>query len=288
MSNVNPTPYYAARIIIGGLTLPALPGMALTSPKGWVVPPIIGNRFQVNRGKGARMAAIDVPLVVRDRSDEVLSATFLNYFFQRTGDSFDNTFAIPGGVKFWNGAAGFNMKGAKADSFTINADYGGDVSFNCRFVGSTNGGNQDTDCLEPLTVAPPNPDFDDTPVLRFESANAGGVLADNLWQWGLSFSNNHRPDRSMHGSVFPKFMNAGMATAGFNMLVQALAPVPADDTSASLVITATGFSRTFHLPRIVDNTPDDMTIEVPESMKRHNYQCFANSGNNSNGVLYYS
>lgn len=282
------TPYYESGILIGALAIPALPGMRLRAPKNWKVPPIIGNKFQVNRSKGARTASVDVNLVVRDKANEALGSTLLNYFFTRGALPGDNTSVIPGGVQFWNGVSGFTMFGAKADSFTLSAEYGSDINFSCRFVGSCDGGHTDASCLQPLASAPAISAWDTSQILAWDVLNFGSPLTDDVWRFGLSYSNNHRPDRSMQGTTFPKAMNAGMPTAGFNTMIQAIAATVADDSSLSISLTGNILSRTFTLTRIVDNTPDDITVEVPENMRYHDYQMFSNAGDATGSLISYS
>ena len=273
MTTLQPIPYYEAYIQIGALQIPAMPGMSLTAPQNWVVPPMIGNRFPVNVGKGARNASIDVSLIVRDKATEALSTSFLGLFNTRGSLPYDNTAIITGGITFWNGNSGFIMKGAKPESISLACSYGEDIQLNCRFVGSDEEGLNT--CLTVISTPPTLPSWDCTPELRFDACNFSSPLTNEVWRFGLSYSNNHRPSKAMHGGVFPIYMNAGQPSAAFNIMVQELASVPSDESAVTLSIAGTAFTRNFTLNRIKDNTPNNLSVEVPESMRMHDYLCLS-------------
>lgn len=265
------TQFYKAGLKIGAVTYPALPGMRISVPKNFAVPPIIGNYWQLNYVEGMRQPMVECNLVARDVAGEVASAALFDLFHTRTADVAHDTVPIPGGISFWDGTSGWLLNGAKADSYTISASKGEDIAISMRFVGTT---------IAALGAAI-NPGWSSNPPLRFQNLVFGNQLADIPWMFSLSFSNNHHPDMSLNGSVFPAACNAGMMTAGLNVRVQAQDVVP-NGGPTSIAIIGHGTSQdtpngatylTFTLPNIALSTPDDKQVEVPRVMRAYQYIC---------------
>jgi hypothetical protein len=324
------TPFYKAFIRFGNnLLIPALPGMRLTCPKNWAIPPIIGNYWQLNYVEGFRQPTVDVNLVIRDVPSsapnglEATSPLFWSYALCRydTDNSHDTPY-IAGGITFWNGRSGFTMYGAKLDSFTLSTAKNEDLTLSCRFIGS----NYDyyiqetgAQALSPISSYNPLPyvvEWGEYPPLRFQSCNwANGIvspqggssnLADVVWRYGLSYSNNHHPNMALDGTSFPAAANAGMLTCGLDLTVQAddLEPdffafyqggggdwyngynqapfgsgLPVNEPAETLLISGSvsggiGVNgMMFNFPRMIDNTVDNLAVEVPVSMRQHSFTC---------------
>jgi hypothetical protein len=307
MAGVPQTQWYKAVVLINGSMYACKPeGTRLNCPKNYQVPAIIGNFWQLNFGEGIRQPMVDVSFVVRNKSNEVMNPAFFSMFHTRTNDAANDTTALTSGITFWNGRQGFVLNNAKADSYTIGCSSGDQVRLSARFVGST---------LTPLTTTPVySTAFDRANILVFKYLTFLGTLANVVWNFNLTFSNNHSPNIPLNGTEFPVDQNAGMQTASFNYTVQAatqaanfatggatnpffnsawgqvpdngLVPPPATPETVAFQITGTDFgttpvpfTRTFTLNNPIDNTPDD--IDVPQSrvMKQHSLVCLGGDGN---------
>jgi hypothetical protein len=307
MPGVPNTVFYKAVILINGSAYAINPGgTRLQCPKNFQVPPIIGNFWQLNYGEGLRNPMVDCSMVVRNKSNEVMSPTFFNYFHTRTNDAAFDTLPLTSGITFWNGRSGFVLNNAKADSYTVGCASGDQIRISARFVGST---------LTPITAIPAYATaFDRANILVFKYLTFLAGLSNVVWNFNLTFSNNHSPNVPLNGTEFPADQNAGMQTVGFNFMVQAATqnplllqnatstnpfytssygtvpdnaafPPPSSPTTIAFQIAGsdygaspTPFTRTFTLNNPIDNTPDDMDIPQGRVMRQHQYLCMGGDG----------
>jgi hypothetical protein len=303
--------FYKSVVLINGTAYSILPnGTRISAPKNYSIPPIIGNYWQFNFGAGLRQAVVDVAFVPLDSTTGVISDTFLNYALTRTNDTSHDTSVI-GPIAFWNGRDGFTLTNAKMESFSISSSKGQPISFSARFVGGQ---------LLPIgAYSSPFTTWDSStytttqmqqsrlPILQFMSVNFLGGLANVVWSFNLTFSNNHTPNIPLDGSEWPIAQNAGMQTVAFNCMVQAAtlkavdinynssygtvpdnspatgAPdntVPGSLTTIQFTITgATMGAVTFTLNNPVDQTPDEHDVQAPRLMRSHQYSCLGGGAN---------
>jgi len=269
--------FYKAVIIIPGVPnpIPVLPGARLTVPRNWVVPPVIGNYWQWNYGEGVKIPVMDCSVLVRDNAGEALSSSLFGYFFNRTNDSAHDTTPM-GNVTFWDGATGYTLNNAKAESFTLGTSMGDNLRMSMRLMGSS---------ITQLTGSFSYPtSFNNANVLRFQSVNFASTLASKVWRFDLSFSNNHNPNYALNGTVFPTEVNAGVMSAGFNIIVQAndvVPPVPPPGTNCtpiSFTITGSSHTCTFTISNPLDNTDYNRSVDPPRVMRQHTYVCLGGDG----------
>lgn len=306
MAGVPMTQFYKAVVLINGSTYAVRPeGTRLQCPKNYQVPAIIGNYWQLNFGEGIRQPMVDVNFIVRNKSNEVMNPAFFSMFHTRTNDAAHDTTALAGGITFWNGRQGFVLNNAKADSYTIGCASGDYIRLSARFVGST---------ITPITTTPTfTTAMDRANVLVFKYLSFLSGFSNVVWNFNLTFSNNHSPNIPLNGTEFPVDQNAGMQTARFSSTVQAATqaakfatggatnpfynssfgtvpdngqnPPPASPDTIAFQITGTDyganptpFTRTFTLNNPIDNTPDDLDIPQGRVMKGHDYICLGGDG----------
>jgi hypothetical protein len=268
---------------------PAMPGMNFGLPKNFIIPPILGNYAQFNYTEGFQQPTMDVQMVPRDVASEVFGSTFLNYFLTRSGTAAYDTSAISGGITFWNGYEGYQFLGAKADSFTVSCQKGqSPIQFSTRWLGTTV--NYITGWTSgytgPAAWALQN-------LLGFANVNATDttgtpILPSQIWQFAISFANNHTPDMSLNNSVFPAAQNAGMPTAGMQFRTQvALGNVPDNNptqftggspnapVTVSIVVTGTNQSRTFTLNNPIDQARNNRSVPATRVFRDHTYTSLA-------------
>lgn len=263
------TQFYKSWIVFGGLNIPIYPGAQLNIPRNYAIPPIVGNYWQFNYGDGFVNPTIDVQIAIRDVATEALSLNFLNLFMTRSADVAHDTSALTGGIVFYNGRRAIQLLGAKADSFSIGSSKGDDIRFSARFCGTGIA----------ATTAPLTPAWSNANILRFNKGTFAGALAGILWRYDLSFGNNHNPDMSLDGTTGPANQNAGMMTVGFNVMAQAVDDTAVSAvTSAALTIAGANVSRTFTLPNLLCETPDNTGITAPRNMVQRSYHCLGGDG----------
>lgn len=274
----NQTAFYSSYVEIGGANYPVLGnGARLSAPANWAIPPIIGNLWQVNYGAGLVSPVVDVNFAVRDKASEVLATAFLNTFLTRSADAANDTSILSGGIVFWNGRSGFTLNNAKADSFVLSCSgKGADLNLSARFLGTSITALGAVPAGAPYGSAPII--WDKSPLLRFASVSFGGALANVVWSFSLSFSNNSNPDLALDGTTGPSNINAGLQTCGLQYTVQAattsvidngLLPPPSSPTALTIVITGANITRTFSLSNPIDATPNELTTNVPRVMRSH-------------------
>ncbi len=256
--------FYKSAFFIGDTAMPAYPGARISCPKNWEIPPIIGNYWQLNYGDGLRMPTVEVQLPIRDKAGEALSSTIFGYAHTRGANVAHDVSAITGstynGVAFWDGFSGWVLTGAKLDSYTIGCSKGSDIRFNLRFCG--NG-------ITAIGSTPTYAGWDTSKLLRFNAVTFGSPIVGKPWNFDLSFSNNCNPNLSLDGTQFPEEMNAGMQTAGLQMLFQAQDTAPADATAVAITITGTSRTCVFTANNPLYNDPDSRAITPPRNMRQH-------------------
>lgn len=286
------TPFYNSFLQIGSAFYPVYPNsVQLMCPLNYVLPPILGNFWQWNYYEGLRQPMCECQLAIRDKSTEVFSTTFLNYFMARTTDVSNDTVAISGGVYLWNGRRGFKMvTGVKGDSFSLGASAGGALQFTARFIG--------TDFLpfsggEAAAAPTLFTGWDKTNLLSWANLTfPSGALASDVWNFNTSYSNNHSPNLGMNGTTFVSAQNAGSPSAGMSLLVQAATtpdllptaangtfPPPATPTSLAATVTGANVTRVFTLSNPIVNNPNDLAIGAPRVMQPYQFVCPGGDGN---------
>lgn len=274
------TQWYRSGIKFGTLgILPCYPNATLDCPDNYDVPPILGNAWQVNYGPGLKQPYITVQLAIRDYADGVLNSSsgLLYYLLARDSSDVasDNSFSL-GTVEFWDGRSRALMTSAKLDALTLSCTKGGPISCTARLCG--NGLLFDT-------TNPGVAGWNAAKILRFPAITFNGNLANKVWQFNLSYTNNHNPDLTLDGTEFPYTCDAGMRIAGFSVVVQAadgllnsqLGPVAHED-SASFNIAGTGRSLTLGLSRLINNTPKNRVVSVPRNMRAYQYISLGTDG----------
>lgn len=281
MSSAPQTQFYKSLLVIGTRVYPALPGCRMSMPLNYDVPPIIGNYWQWNYGPGLVSPTVEVQLVMRDTANECFDLSFFQMFLTRSNDAAHDTAVISGGITFWNGRRGFTLNGAKADSFSIGSGANQSVTLSCRFVGTS---------LTPVSTAPAFTGFSNATELRFPNVSFAEPFANAVWNFNMSFANNHNPDLSMNGTAFATAMNAGMQTAGFSCLMQAYHtpatlgiangtyPAPATPTPIAVSITCTTGTRVFTLANPIINNPNDLMAQAPRNMNEYSFICLGADG----------
>jgi hypothetical protein len=259
--------FYKSAIFIGDTPIPCYPNCSFTVPKNFAIPPIIGNYWQLNYGDGLRMPTVELSLAVRNKASEVLSSTMMNYFLTRTADAAHDISPITGatynGLAFWDGNSGWVLTGAKADSFTIGSSKGDDIRFNTRFCGSG---------ITAIGSPPTYPGWDTSNLLRFNAVTFSGAMANKVWSFDLSFSNNCSPNLPLDGTQYPSEWNAGMMTAGLRLVLQGSDAAPADAAAFNIVITGAGSptkTATFTINNPLNQNPDDKRVTVPRIMREY-------------------
>jgi hypothetical protein len=275
------TQFYKAICNIGGNQYPVLPTAQFTMPKNFIIPPVIGNYWQWNFAEGFQQPSVDLVFLCRDKGSlgslsEVLSTTFLNYWLTRTSDAAHDTTAIGSGVAFWDGRSGFTLGGAKAESFTLSGAKGQLLQFTGRFLFNS---------ITPLGAAPSFTAWDNSAPLIGKNVTFDGNFANEAWNFGLSFANNHTPDMSMDGTNLPTDNNAGLMTAGLNVTAQAALltfpdnnPVPGSLTAINITITGANGTRVFTINNPINQTPNNRAVPLGRVMRQHSYVAIGGNG----------
>lgn len=275
-NNDPPTQFYKGVILIGGSQIPVLGGADFGADENDMIPPIIGNYAQLNVAEGMITPVVNLSLAPRDKAGEALANAFLTYFLMRSNDAAHDTPVIADGFTFWDGRSGYHFDGAKADAFTLGGSAGDFLRFSVRLCGMGE--------PEPLTAAPGFTAYTDVPILSFPRLNFGGVYEDRVERWNISFSNNHTPDGSLVGARYPAGWNAGMWTAGMNLLMKTTAdadapqngdPIPIQIRSAldpARIATVTVVNPHF-------NNPKSRNLSPPHVKRNHQLTCLAPKNN---------
>jgi hypothetical protein len=271
---------YKGRILIGGAQYPILPGARLSAPRNTVNPPFIGNFFESWQfAEGLISPVFQCNFLVRDSTSEVLSATFLDYFFARTVTVDHDTLYIPGGIKFWDGRRGWSLYGVKADRLSLSFVKGGGIQMSATFCAS----NADAGhvAMEALGAAPSFATFDSAPLLYGQHITFGGALAGLVFGANLDLANNHRASEAMNGSIYPAEQNASQFTASASLRMRTSSTPPVDDTAITIVLTGANVTRTFTLQNPQNQTPNDLSQDYPEVFRSYQLKL---RGTTSNGA----
>jgi len=277
-----PTPQvqtYEAGLLIGNLQVPALPGLSGGMDEALIFPPIIGNFWHFQYAVGLQMPTVDCQLVLRDNANECFALNFLSYFMNRSNDVSNDTYVIPGGITFYDGADTYLLGGAKADSFSLSAAKlsGEMVNFSCHFCGTS---------WLPVS-APSLSAFSADPPLMFSNVTFGtGLNNVGIWRLGMTFSNNHHPDGELDGNTTPAAWNAGMMTGSMNLEVRALDGVNTlRNGAAQFSVTGNNVSRTFTMANAHCTNWRRRAVAAPEVMRQYNYDLGSSDGRTTPIVL---
>ena len=271
--------FYKNFVVVNGVTLPALPGVSLSLPENYSIPPILGSYWQLTVGQGFINPSVDVSFVIRDVAGEVMSQGFWDMFHARTNDYSHDTTDI-GDLVIWmaDGTSGFILKNSKADSYSLSVSKGASISLNCHFVGSH---------VVPATVAPTFAGWSRANELRFNSIAFASPLDSQVFEAGLTYSNNHTPNMALDGTEFPAAQNAGMMTASMNISTQITTanrpdngtfPSPSVLTPIQFQIVGSTKTATFLMPNPINNTKRSRQINTGRVMQGSNYILLGGNG----------
>jgi hypothetical protein len=293
--------WYTGYVTIGGVVIPCFPPCTFNAPSGWIVPPLIGNYWQVNYGDGFIQPSVDIVFAVRDTSGEVLSSAFLGHWLTRTTDTAHDTANTT--LSYWDGYRGWTANYAKADSFTMGASKGEIIRFTGRFLLSAQVGAD----IAAITTAPGSfSGFSAGPnYLNFDAVSFDSNLSTHMWRFDFSFSNNCSPDMSLNGLRTPANVNAGMMTVGLQGVVQARddANIPGGLDSdqipaihnpggvfqlvpASMTISGSASKTcTFTFSAPLNNDPYTRMIQPPRGMRNYSFTSLGSIGQIGSGTL---
>jgi hypothetical protein len=264
---VAPVQWFEAAIQISSssLFIPCYQGATLMMPVNWQAPQIMGNRWIFNKVQGLTQPLIEMNLALRDKSNEALSLTFLNYFMTRSNDVSFNTGYIPGGITFWDGVDSWLIENAKAESFTLQVSKGELISMTVRFVATT------MVSTSPLV----NTSMDDTNLLNFANCDfpTPSAYEGEVWTFSSSFTNNHRPKLALDMTRFPNAQNAGSPAAGAQIRVQGNFGIPPDGQAMPFTIQGANVTRVFTITNPFCQNPDDRNTAAPEIMRNYSFLC---------------
>ena len=296
----------------GVINLPCLPGVRLSWPKNYSIPPILGNYWQFNYTEGVRLPTLEVDLVPRDKTLEALSGATggpIPVALARSGGPAANDIAIidtvagilntyqgvtfTGAVTFSNGRKALTMVGAKVDGFVISVgSKGDDLRIKLRIVGCACFATYGIGTAAPAGIG--IPPWDNATPLRFQSSNfyqsaacttIHTTLGNAVTSWSLSYNNNCTPDPSLNGTTAPAAINAGLPTCSLSLSVQAATIVDQNLDGQSVTIgiksppTGTGSSAglgllaAFTLNNVLNATPDELNQTAPRVLTPHQFIC---------------
>ena len=281
--------FYKGVITFGALgNIPCLPGVSLSVPENYAIPPIIGNYWQWNFGQGFINPTLDVSFVFRDVATELMTPTsgsvsaptsFFDYAHQRSNDgahdvpTIGNITIQPSGI-----ADALVLQNAKIASYQMSCSKGGEIVIHASFVGTgiaTIG--------SPLTFT----GWSNANIMRFKNVTFASPMDNQVWEFGYNFSNNMTPNMALNGSEFPADQNAGMQTASFNMSTQIATvnrpdngtfPVPGSLTPLSFIIAGTTKTLTFNAPNPINNSKRSRQIAAGRVMQASQYTLLGGDG----------
>lgn len=276
--------FYKSIIQLGTLgTIPVLPGITLNVNENYAVPPIIGNYWQYSFGQGFINPTLECSLVFRDVAGEVMTQAFWDAVLARSNDFSHDTPSI-GDITFQDpDGSGFILRNAKFASVSLSCSKGAEISLNCSFAGTN---------VDPITTPLAFAGWSNANIMRFKNVDFGGSLQAQVWEWGLSFSNNLTPNMALNGSEFPADQNAGMMTASFNMSTQirtanrpdnGVFPAPAFAAlqPIQIIIAGTTKTLTFFMQNPVNNTKRMRQIAAGRVMQPSSYALLGGSSTGS-------
>ena len=285
-----PTQWYEGSITLPGLGLaiPAASGFSGGTDENFIDAQMAGNFWQYNYAAGYQMPRVQCQLIVRNSATEAFASAFLAYFFSRTSDTAHNTSSISGGVLFNDGMDSWLLGGTysndsvKADSFSIAGSKGEMVNFSCTFCGTSwiyQGASPTPPTWGAIETADPRTGAITlgTPPLTFANTDFGGMLQGQVWRYGLTYSNNHRPNNAINMTNTPAAWNAGMMTGALNLEVQARTSVPTSGQQIKILYAGANISRFFSMPNVRLNNPRMRSVNPPEVMRNYQYTLLGGS-----------
>lgn len=294
---------------IGGVRFTTRANPQFRANRNLEVAPVLGTTYPSVYGRGMMTPTVSLSLVPRDvdhaspNYGNCLGSTFLSFVFDRlnalvtpttspnpsvfeskvidvtptawsAAKSLSAAAAVAaGGIVFSDGASVTVMGGVKLESFRIGTSKGQDISVDCTFVGTW---------FRQFTAAEFDPDTlllrgtsDCSSVLRFQNVTVSAPLNDKVFGFSFSYSNNHSPNMALDKSLFPADQNAGMASAGLSLTVQALDAFPDESLSAfgnfQFTVTGTTGSTTINVRRLVVSNPYDRSAPLGRVLRNYNF-----------------
>lgn len=226
------TQFYRGYVQIGSNTnyLPVLPGVRLSAPHNWDIPPIAGNYVQTNYGEGARTAVLTFQVAVlgggsttpMETSIFAGSPNLFDLLLARSADGAHDT--TPQDWTFYDGRVTWTLASAKVERVSMSCARGQRLTLDVTVVAPSLTGVVDSSPGLTNNVA-----FSGQ-VMTFANINFGGTssaLANKVVSFELTYQNNHTPDPTINGitavgtaSGFPNAMNASTATATLGLTYQ--------------------------------------------------------------------
>lgn len=260
--------------------LPIMPGISLKIPENYAIPPIIGNYCQLNFGQGFISPSLECDFVFRDVANELMTPSgslgspsgLFDFLQLRTNDAAYDCLSIgditiqPSGL-----SDGFVLQSAKLGAVSISCSKGGEIQIHASFMGAA---------VIPQTTLLTFTGWSTANIMRFKNVNFAAPADNQIWEFGLSYSNDLSPDMSLNNSEFPANQLGGLPTASFNASMQINSrlnvpdngtfPAPANPAALSFQIVGTYRTLTFNAPNPINNVKRNRTISAPRVMQPYN------------------
>lgn len=234
------------------------------APRNLVAALPVSNTWVTAHGLGARTSRVVARMLLREKSTELLAATFWNLLMQRTWSAgFDDTTAFA-----MNVATGRRLRAltnCKFESANVVVAFGAPVALNCVFLCPGVATKSDQLAADYLNT------FDNSPPLMFDKATFGGITGP-VHQFEFTYSNNHLPNGPLNGTKFLTSWDAGVRSAAVKLLVpeHVAASEPfADEGQISLSLVG-GVTRVFTFTSVVPNDPDDIALQPGQLFQEYN------------------
>lgn len=184
----------------------------------------VGNTWSTNYADGMGTSRFTARILVRKTTLEAFAAGFINNFVTRTfSDGVDDTKDFV--INAADGAAQWQLTGAKPESFTLTIAKGSPVGLSVVFVSPfapTLSSARQTDYSDTV---------DNTKLMMFDAATfkkaataaglAAGTAITEFYNAELTYSNNHIVNAPLDGTLNAASFDAGVIRCGANFTVKA-------------------------------------------------------------------
>lgn len=238
---------------IGGVKYPCF-NVAYTSPRNLIAGMPVGNSWASAHAEGARSGRVVAQMFLREKSTEMLSATFWNLLMTRTFSAgFDDTGSFT--LKAATGRRLRTLANAKFESVSVGVSFGGQVGLTCVFVSPAPASKADE------TQTTYAFELDNSPPLMFDKATFSGITGP-VHGFEFTYANNHQPNAPLNGTKFLTSWDAGPFTCAAKVTVpeHVAANEPFADEANLTMSLVGGVTRVFSFTAVVPNTPDDVNI----------------------------
>ena len=283
------TQFYKGCVAMNGIQLPVLPGVRLSAPHNWDLPPIAGNYVQSNRGEGARNAVLTFQLAVLEGSMGFLlgSGGIMDALLARTDDAAHDTYSNY--FQFHDGRIVWELSGAKVERVSLSCARGQRLTMDITVVAPS---------LNVINSAPSptaSTYFSNAgQVVTFAGINFLGYLTDHVVSFELGYTNNHTPDPTINGYLnaapdgHPNAMNASTATGTLGLTFQLAdatdssreygGMVGQGESVAFRVRAASGTYSDFFTGGLVMQNPNDRSLTMPRQFVSTAYNIIGGNG----------